>query len=147
MASFYKSYKDIPKNNNCYFVAGTNPEGRHGKGSALYGVQNFGGIYGKESGYQGQMYGIVTKDLRKKSHPSVSKEDIIKSIRDLYVEAILDTNKKFYICYDGVNENLNGYSNQEMGDMFQGIGFREFIIPNNIYFLESFAKFLKPQTF
>jgi hypothetical protein len=44
------------------FVFGSNLAGRHGKGAALYALQNKGAIRGKGEGIQGQSYAIPTKD-------------------------------------------------------------------------------------
>jgi hypothetical protein len=44
------------------FVFGSNkPHGRHGKGAALFAVQNHGAIYGQDEGLQGFSYAIPTK--------------------------------------------------------------------------------------
>jgi len=76
--------------NNGIFVFGSNTEVRHGLGSALTAKQNFGAIYGQSSGRQGQSYAIITKDLHKKFHPSISKEQISSQIKDLYQYAIVN---------------------------------------------------------
>lgn len=44
------------------FVFGSNLAGRHGKGAALFARINKGAIYGQGEGFQGQSYGIPTKD-------------------------------------------------------------------------------------
>lgn len=53
-------------NTNHIFVFGSNTEGRHGKGAALYALQNFGAIYGNPRGIQGRSYAIITKNLNPK---------------------------------------------------------------------------------
>lgn len=52
--------KDNP---NHIFVFGSNTEGRHGKGAALYARKNHGAIYGQSTGLQGNSYAVVTKNL------------------------------------------------------------------------------------
>lgn len=47
------------------FVFGSNPQGRHGKGAALYAVKHYGAIYGQAEGRMGNSYGIITKELRR----------------------------------------------------------------------------------
>lgn len=42
------------------FVFGSNNQGRHGKGAALWAKQNRGAIYGQAEGFQGQSYAIPT---------------------------------------------------------------------------------------
>lgn len=44
------------------FVFGSNLAGRHGAGAAKFAVENRGAIYGQGIGYQGNSYGIPTKD-------------------------------------------------------------------------------------
>jgi hypothetical protein len=122
------------------FVFGSNTQGRHGLGAALFAKQKCGAIYGQSSGLQGNSYAIITKDLNKKIHPSISKEFIIEQIFDLYEYSMSDDGQKydFIVAYSGIEVNLNNYTNQEMADMFS---FHS--IPNNIVFEENFAKLLK----
>lgn len=42
------------------FVFGSNLEGAHGGGAALYAYRHFGAIWGQGDGLQGQSYGIPT---------------------------------------------------------------------------------------
>jgi hypothetical protein len=46
------------------FVFGSNEAGIHGKGAALTARLEFGAVYGKGVGLQGQSYAIPTKDAR-----------------------------------------------------------------------------------
>lgn len=46
------------------FVFGSNPEGRHGAGSARVAVQQFGAKYGIGEGLQGNAYALPTTELR-----------------------------------------------------------------------------------
>jgi hypothetical protein len=50
------------------FVFGSNPEGRHGAGSAKTAREKFGAIRGQGEGLQGNSYAIPTKDLRIKEN-------------------------------------------------------------------------------
>ena len=61
------------------FVFGSNTEGRHGKGAALYAKNHCGAIEGQAEGLQGNSYAIITKELRK-DHPIVCHSDIHKSM-------------------------------------------------------------------
>jgi len=135
-----KTYKglitELPENG--IFVFGSNTQGRHGAGAALVARQKFGAIYGQSKGLQGQSYGIITKDLTKDIHPSISEKDIKKQIKELYYTAIKMNNKEFYIAYSGNGYNLNAYTPQQMADMFSS-----FVIPYNIVFEEEFSKLLK----
>ena len=123
---------------NQIFVFGSNTNGKHGKGSALSAKNHFGAKYGQAYGLQGQSYAIVTKDLTKYKHPSISSEHIIEQIKKLYLFAEENSNLDFIIAYSGTKTNLNGYSNQEMADMFS-----ETEIPKNIVFEYEFSKLIK----
>ena len=135
------SGKIIKLGNKQVWVFGSNTEGRHGKGAALFGLQKCGAIYGRARGPQGRSYAIITKNLRKRKHPSVSKEFIIEQIGEFYEFAKKYWYLEFIIAYSGTGVNLNGYSNQEMADMFS-----QFPIPENIVFEEEFSKLLLCQS-
>ena len=132
-----KTYKGniLKLKSNQIFVFGSNTQGRHGKGAALKAKDRFGAIYGQAYGLQGQSYAIVTKNLTKYNHPSVSSEHIITQIKKLYLYAEENKNLDFFVAYSGSKINLNGYSNQEMANMF-------FIEepPRNMVFEEGFSK-------
>lgn len=125
---------------NGIFVFGSNTQGRHGKGAALTAKNSFGAVYGNPSGPQGKSYAIITKDLTvpvAKQAKSINEDDIKHSIGKLYDYARSNPNLDFYIAYSGTGSNLNGYSNQDMANMFGA-----FPIPSNIVFEESFEKLL-----
>jgi len=123
---------------NGIFVFGSNTEGRHGKGAALIAVKNFGAKYGIAKGMQGRSYAIVTKDLHQKVQPSINYIDILYQIYDLYEFAENHPELDFYIAYSGEGKNLNGYTPEQMADMFN---FED--IPKNIVFEEKFYEILK----
>lgn len=135
-----RTYKGIitilPENG--VFVFGSNTQGRHGAGAAKSAIDNFDAIYGQPRGLQGKSYSIITKDLTKKIHPSISKAQIISQIYQLYEFAEENPQLDFYIAYSGKGKNLNGYSPLEMADMFS----TQFIL-DNIIFEEEFAKRIK----
>ncbi len=120
------------------FVFGSNTEGRHGKGAALWARKYAGAIYGKPEGLQGQSYAIVTKDLTKSTHPSIDMMQIIHQIGKLYLEAELNPEKEYLIAYS-VRPNLNGYTVQQMAEMFS----IHQEIPENIVFEEEFSKLIQ----
>ena len=125
---------ELPENG--IFVYGANTEGRHGKGAALLARQKFGAKYGLV-GLQGQSYGIVTKDLTKRVHPSISESSIRQQISNLYYIAKNSPEKDYYVVYSGSGVNLNGYTNKEMAVMFNDNP------PPNVIFEEGFAKLMK----
>lgn len=129
----YKGIIDeLPENG--VFVFGSNTQGRHGKGAALVAKEKFGAIYGVAFGYQGRSYAIVTKDLTKKKHPSVPEESIRAQILRLYRFAETHTTMDFYVVY-GVGNYLNGYTPEEMAELFSWHS-----IPLNIIFEDNFNK-------
>jgi len=119
-------------------VPGTNTQGRHGKGFALKCKEKWGAIYGQPSGLQGRCYGIITKDLTKKSHPSRTPEEIKKEIEGLYKFATENSNLEFLIPYNCKGSNLNAYSSEDMASFFAA-----FEIPLNIVFEEEFYELIK----
>jgi len=119
------------------YVFGSNTQGRHGKGGALFAVKHCGAIYGKAEGLQGSSYAIITKDLTKKIHPSRTPEQICEQIKKLYTFAKNHYHLEFIISYTGKGSNLNHYTPQQMADMFSS-----FDIPSNIVFEEEFSKLL-----
>lgn len=149
---------------NEIFVFGSNPEGRHGVGSAKAAMK-FGAKYGKGRGLQGQTYAIPTKNLtpnfyekdkdilyKKYGNKSLTIEQIKENIAELYQVAKENPEKDFLIAYtiDFLNkeqtkfkEGLNGYNSFEMLTMF----LEQPEIPSNIVFHESYFITLKKMLF
>ena len=145
---FYNDYIQTLKENEI-FVFGSNPEGRHGAGSAKLAKQKFGAIYGKGRGIQGRSYALITKNLtpnfieketnicyKKAGEKSLTKEQIKDNIKELYLFASNNTDLDFLIAYTFDNKNLNGYSSLELIHLFDS-----FEIPNNIVFHISFKQY------
>lgn len=126
---------NITPDKDTIFVFGSNPEGRHGAGAAKIAREQFGAIYGQGEGLQGNAYALPTKDLRVKENRgfrSISKENIIKSIKKLYDVAKSYPDKLFKIAYRNTySRSLNGYTGLEMIDMFLQA---DSSIPENIIF-------------
>lgn len=135
----HKTYKGeiLILEKNQIAVVGTNTQGRHGKGFALICNQKYGLPYGIARGLHGQSYGIVTKDLTKKIHPSRTPDQIKEEIKGLYECARLNPHLNFKVPYNCSSANLNFYSAQEMADFF-----KSFEIPLNIEFEEEFYKLI-----
>lgn len=143
-----KTYSGLIKEllDNQVFVFGANPEGRHGAGAAKVAMA-YGAIYGIGRGHMGQTYGLVTKNLTpnyieepsgiiyiKAGERSVSKVQIVINISHLYLYASKHSELEFLIGYTVSNTpNLNGYTTEEMAEMF-GI----LPIPDNIVFNDEF---------
>jgi len=123
---------------NEIFVFGSNTQGRHGKGAAMFARLHCGAIYGQPRGRQGQSYAIVTKDLTMDYNlPSVEKSSIRDEVCALYEHAKKNPDLNFLVAYSGTGNNLNNYSNQEMADIFNMKD-----IPSNIIFEEEFSKLM-----
>lgn len=117
---FYKGF--IRPEENIIFVFGSNPEGRHGLGTAKIAREQFGAIYGQGEGLQGNSYALPTKDLRIKKNNalrSITPQQIQKSIEKLISVANAHPEKLFCVAYTNTSKpSLNGYTGQEMADMF-----------------------------
>lgn len=120
------------------FVFGSNPQGRHGAGAAAVAKQLFGAKYGQGRGLMGQSYGIVTKDLNRRIHPSVSPRDIKREIDELYEFAKDRPDLEFFVAYAGKGPLLSGFTNKQMAYLFAR---KE--IPENIVFEEEFYNLIK----
>ena len=122
---------NIEPDENTIFVFGSNPEGRHGAGSAKVAKEKFGAVYGVGEGLQGHSYALPTKDLRIPGTRSISKSDIVRNIQKLYDLARTMPEKDFKVAYRTRfdEKSLNGYTGEEMVQMFS-----VYPIPNNIYF-------------
>lgn len=145
---FWKGGNIESMTGNNIFVFGSNPSGIHGAGAAK-AAMNFGAEYGNGRGLQGNTYALVTKNLKAgyyeestgitydvQGERSVSPEQISQNIDELYECARNNPNLKFFITYqkDPNTKNLNGYSDEEMFDLF--VDNKD--VPDNIRFHESF---------
>lgn len=131
------------------FVFGSNPEGRHGAGSARVAVQQFGAIYGRGEGLQGNSYALPTTELRfmyqnfsndtaldvtHYSRQSRPVKSIIESIQLLYQCCKEHPDKKFKVAYRNQPDEVTlcGYAGRDLMWMFKAAG--EY--PDNLYFSE-----------
>ena len=150
--SLIKTYKGLIKtlNDNQIFVFGSNPVGINGNpakgtgGAALVATNN-GWVKQNEKmnnriSDSRKAWGLTTVSYpgRKRSKtPDEIKEGIFK----LYDYAIERPEKEFLIAYTGTGTNLNGYSNQELANLFSS-----FPIPENMIFEEQFSTLLSPKS-
>lgn len=140
MRTYKGLINELPDNG--IFVFGSNTQGRHGAGTAKIAREKFGAIYGRASGIQGQSYAIITKDLTKEIHPSIKDTEIKFQILLMYHYAEDNPDLDFYVAYTGKGYNLNGYTPQEMADMFNSFKRTEGV-PENVIFEEEFCKLFK----
>lgn len=150
---YWKGDKIDKLEENQVFVFGSNPQGRHGAGAAKLAV-SFGAKYGVGRGLSGKTYALVTKNLKAgyfekatgityegDSYRSVSPEQIMKNVQDLYECATQHPKLDFLVIYQydvwpngTLKKSLNGYNAKDMIDIFTKAG----KIPENIVFHESY---------
>jgi len=105
-----EEYMDDP---NAIVVFGSNVQGMHGAGLAKVCLNHFGAVYGQARGLQGRSYAIVTKDLSKKSHPSVDESFILLQLNQLEQFARQRPHNKFLVT--AIGTGLAGF---ELDDIF-----------------------------
>lgn len=74
---------NITPANDTIFVFGSNPEGKHGAGSAKVALKKFGAVMGKGEGLYGHSYALPTTDLRDRRRPNINVDTIAESVRKL----------------------------------------------------------------
>lgn len=128
------------------FVFGSNPEGRHGAGSAAVAVKLFGAQYGNGEGIQGNAYALPTTELRKEKqvpgyNQSIPAKTIEKSILRLYEFARQNPDLNFKVAYRSQpNEvTLCGYSGKQLMLMFKMAAHLDGGYPDNIWFSQEWA--------
>lgn len=140
-----KTYKgNITPEEGTIFVFGSNPEGRHGAGSARVAREQFGAIYGQGEGLQGSAYALPTTELRyemqdKYSRYSMNPETIIDNIKRMYQCAEEHPEWKFKVAYRNQPDEVTlcGYSGWELMSLFKTACNGNY--PDNVYFSEEWA--------
>ena len=134
---FYEG--NIVPEDGTIFVFGSNPEGRHGAGSAAAARKFFGAIYGQGEGLQGNAYALPTTELRyemrdKYSRYSMSREQIVDNIKRMYACAKQNPDKKFKVAYRNQPDEVTlcGYDGRDLISMFKEACDGNY--PDNIYF-------------
>ena len=143
----FKIYQgNIVPEEGTIFVFGSNPEGRHGAGSAKVAREQFGAIYGQGEGLQGNAYALPTTELRyemrdKYSRHSMNEDVIVENIKRMYECAEDHQDKNFKVAYrSGANERtLCGYSGKELMGMFKKAAEERGGYPNNVWFSSEWA--------
>jgi len=126
---------------NQVLVVTTNTQGRQGAGIAKWAHDNLGLPHGCSKGRYGRCYCIITKDLTKKTHPSIPNIYIVRQIISLYEHAYWEYRlygTEFIVPFVAGSTPLSGYSVEDFAWMFSSIP-----IPENIIFEEGFAEILK----
>lgn len=95
------------------FVFGSNLAGRHGAGAAKFAVENRGAIYGQGIGYQGNSYGIPTKDQNIETLPL----DTIESYVDVFL-SFAKNHPEMTFQLTPIGCGLAGYKPTDIAHMF-----------------------------
>jgi len=96
------------------FVFGSNLEGRHGKGAALFAVQNHGAIYGRGRGHHGNSYAIPTKSTPWKS---LLLSDIEKYVSEFLAYAADHSELTFTVT--AIGTGLAGFTHEQIAPLFK----------------------------
>lgn len=144
--------KEIHK--NCILIATSNPEGRHGKGLANTAHLFWGAEYYVGRGLSGQSYLLITKNLTKNyfeeatgitytryGRRSLTKQQLLDNIEELFEVARNMPTKSFILAYKRGDSNLNGYSSEELIELFTSKAKSE--TPKNIIFHESWKTYFQ----
>jgi hypothetical protein len=97
------------------FVFGSNRQGRHGAGAALFARQHYGAVYGVAQGRQGNAYAIVTKELRR-DHPPVTLQEIAGQIPAFFEHCRQHPQDTFILTKVGCG--LAGFNEVEIAPLF-----------------------------
>jgi len=112
------------------FVFGSNEAGRHGKGAALFALENHGAIYGQGVGRQGNSYAIPTKNGKMKILHLI----FIKGyLRDFLEYAESNPNEEFGLTPIGTG--LAGYKKRDIVRLLN-----QMYIPTNVYLTREWIK-------
>lgn len=96
------------------FVFGSNLAGRHGKGAALTAVKEYGAVYGRSVGRQGNSYAIPTKDKNLKTLPL---DEIAKYVSNFILYAKEHADETFLVTRIGCG--LAGYKDKDIAPLFR----------------------------
>ncbi len=130
------------------FVFGSNPEGRHGAGSAAVAVRHFGAKFGVGRGLTGDAYALPTTELRPwlyagpKGHPhSIPLDTITYYIGELYDCCKKYPNKVFKVAYRNQPDEVTlcGWSGRELMGCFKKAAENKGGYPDNIVFSEEWV--------
>jgi hypothetical protein len=100
------------------FVFGSNREGRHGKGAALFAKLYHGALQGYPEGLQGDSYAIITKELR----PWVAKVTLadVKAGVDRFIE-FANTHKYLEFIVTPIGTSLAGFTISQIAPLFASV--------------------------
>jgi hypothetical protein len=106
--------KNFAIGTNC-MVFGSNTQGRHGKGAALYARQHHGAVYGVAEGRTGNAYAIITKELRR-GYPPVTLDEVRVGVERFLVYAREHPELEFQVTRIGCG--LAGFREEDIKGLF-----------------------------
>jgi hypothetical protein len=119
------------------FVFGANASGAHGLGTAKIAREKYGAVNGVGEGRTGQCYALPTVGELRAPRPSRTLEEIQESVENLYGYATERPELEFLVAYTADNNNLCGYSSNEMAACF--VSRRALSeVPDNVIFNKDF---------
>lgn len=131
---------------NQIFCFGSNREGRHGLGTAKIAREKYGAVNGVGEGPTGRCYALPTVGELRTPRPSRTLEEIQESVENLYGYATEHPELEFLVAYTADNNNLCGYSSNEMAACF--VSRRAFDeIPSNIIFNKEFLALINEEDY
>lgn len=105
------------------FVFGSNEQGIHGKGAALYAAKAWGAIRGVGNGLQGKSYAIPTKSTPRHTLPL---EKVGSYVQEFIAYAQMHSDNRFLLSKIGCG--LAGFSEAEISSLFKGAPANVFLI-------------------
>lgn len=122
-----------PKEDDVYFVFGSNLSGYHGAGAAREAHVNFSAVWGEYLGFTGKSYAIPT--VNKNISGKLDLEEIKKYIDDFVDVTHKHKDKKFFVTRVGCG--LAGYYNEDIATLFSSCN------PENCTFPHTWEQFLE----
>lgn len=124
---------------NEVLVFGSNEEGRHGKGLALYAIQ-FGAAYGQPEGHYGQTYAIPTRTFVDNKIETLGLDKISEYVDNFIKYAETRPDRIFLVTKIGMG--LAGLNIKQIAPMFkEAIGVVNIHLP--IEFWDELEQFIK----
>ncbi len=102
------------------FVFGSNLQGRHGKGAALYAFHHRGAVWGKGEGHWGNSYALPTRTFTTDGRIETLSLPVIHMCADTFVKyAAANPELQFQVTRLGCG--LAGYHDYEIAPFFNGV--------------------------
>lgn len=112
---------------NQVLVFGSNSEGRHKKGMALFALQKCGAIFGQAKGLQGQSYAIITKKNWWQPRSSTLIEIEIEALE--FIEFAIE-HPEYHFLVPKIGCENAGYSIEEIAPLFdEAVAVRNISLP------------------